>query len=250
MFRLIQISDTHLGEGVAASAPGWEAALGHIARSQAELVVHSGDIVASDPRLAGEHDVARAEFARVGVPLRAIPGNHDIGDGPPAEPTVTPELIAQFEAFYGPSRWLHDIPGWRLVGINSLLLGSGLAAEAGEWAFIEAALATSPANLALFMHKPPFILAPDEAAETRAAIPHAARRRFWSLATAARVRLIATGHRHEYRVVHRDGIGIVWCPATTFAPEQTPPLRGSGEPGLVEYVFDGDSIAHTCIRLG
>ena len=249
MFRVIQISDTHLTRGDARAIPGWNAALDHFARSAPHLVIHTGDI-ANDPTSREERAFAMAELGRIGAPLRVVAGNHDVGDTPPAPLSVTPEQLRQHEAAYGPSRWAEDIPGWRIIGINTQLLGTGLPAERNEWDFLTETLGgAGERDIAVFMHKPPFVFHPAEPQQTTAAVPIAARRRLWEQLKRARVRLVSTGHRHEYRVTHHDGIAVVWCPATALIPETTPPLAGSPLPALIDFVFAPGSVAHTYVGL-
>ena len=251
MFTLIQISDTHLRQGDPVSEPGWRAAARHIAAARPDLIVHTGDIVRAEPETVADHAFARRALDALGVDWLAVAGNHDIGDGPPSAVTITARLVDRFAAVYGAVRWARDIGTWRLLGINSMLFGSGLAEEEAEWRFLEAAVRTAEhRDLALFVHKPPFVLDPAEAPVGSMAMPHAARARFWGCIQGGPVRLIACGHRHEHRVVQHGGITMVWAPATAALPETTPPLTGSAcGSGLLEYCFAERTVVHRLVSL-
>ena len=250
--RIIQITDTHLRRGCAESAPGWQDTVDLIATRRPDLVIHTGDIVWDDPHAIDDHGFAMEALGSICVPVRAVPGNHDIGDGPPIEVGPDLALLPRFEAHYGVSHWVETLGGWRIVGINSLLLGTGTTAEADHWLWLEETLHGGAGRpIALFMHKPPFVVDPDEREDSSAAIPVAARQRFWSTIARAPVRLIACGHRHEYRTTHCDGVGIVWGPTTTaLLSERTPPLTdGHYAAGCVEYVLAGGTIIHRFLPL-
>lgn len=73
MSVLLQISDTHFGTE---QPPVVEAVVALAARERPELVVLSGDITQRARR--GQFQRARAFTHRLGAPLLAIPGNHDI----------------------------------------------------------------------------------------------------------------------------------------------------------------------------
>ena len=180
-----------------------------------------------------------------------VPGNHDIGDCAPKGSGPRSDLGAAFTALYGPSHWVRLIEDWALIGTNALLFGSGQPAEAAEWAWLETTLACHQARpIALFVHKPPFLVAPDEAEHSSAVMPAAGRSRFWSVVKRHDVRLIGCGHRHEYRCVLADGVMIVWAPTTSaLLDETTAPLPPVAHAGLVEYLFSGSSVLHRPVML-
>ena len=124
-----------------------------------DLVISTGDMVIDDPDEADTRAFARAQFDRLPCPWLVVPGNHDVGDGPPTpwqDQPVTEERVRAFIDTWGMDRFVHDIEGWRLVGINGLLLGSGLAAmETAQDQWLEQALGSAGGRrLAVFAHKP------------------------------------------------------------------------------------------------
>lgn len=251
MLKVIQISDTHLRHGDDVAEVGWRAAAEYVAAARPDLVIHTGDIVRDDPAVAADHTHARRLLDALGVAWLAVPGNHDIGDGPPGAVTLTATLIERFEAIYDAAHWTRDVGSWRLIGVNAMLFGTGLDAEEVEWRFLVDAIETAEGrDIALFMHKPPFILDPGEMQSGSMALPPSTRRRFWRTIGSPPVRLIACGHRHEHRVLQHHGLTVVWAPATAALPETTPPLTGlDGRTGLVEFGFVGRTVLHRLVPL-
>lgn len=253
MFKLIQISDTHLTAGDATSVPGWQAALRHIAAAKPDLVIHTGDIVRDSPLNRDDHAFARSELERLPAEWLAIPGNHDVGEGPPRDIAVTPELLTSFVETYGADHWERKIPGWRLMGLNTMLFDTGFPAEAEQAAWFEAKVTESAEEpIALFIHKPPFVICPDEDQLGTATIPGKARAWLWPLVERFGIRLVACGHRHEYRAIQYGGTMIVWAPTTSLLlDERTPPFgENRCRPGLIEYHFTDNAMFHSVIDLG
>jgi alkaline phosphatase D len=246
MKRVLHVSDPHHRRGDPVSEPGWKWVEALVTQHKPDLVINTGDLVRDAPDEADDH--AHAAFRQRGLRVETLclPGNHDIGDGPPTGTGPAGGLLSRFESLYGPVHWVRRLDAWSVIGINAMLLGSGQPEEADEWTWLQRALADEARRpIALFIHKPLFLAHPDEPDARSAAIPAAARARFWSLAKRAGVRLIGCGHRHEYRAVLADGILTVWAPTTsTLLEETSPPLPPVAYAGAVEYAFIGDAVSH------
>ena len=247
--RIVQISDNHLSARHGYARSNWEATVAHIGALGPELVISTGDLVIDDPDEADTRAFARARFDRLPCPWLVVPGNHDVGDGPPTPWQDQPVTAARVEAFvdtWGMDRFVHDIDGWRLVGINGLLLGSGvhhLETEQDDW--LEETLAGADGRrIALFAHKPFFITTPDEA-DTIMNVPGSARRRVLAQLDRHGVELIATGHLHDARVRHTGSAAHVWCPTSAFLlmDHEIDPFGGVPQVGLIEYDFDPDGVS-------
>lgn len=251
MKRVLHVSDPHLRRGERRSEPGWRALQAFVRADPPALVVDTGDLVFDSPEATDDHLFAAACHGELGVDVVLVPGNHDIGDCQPRADGPRDVLGAAFAALHGPSHWVRHIEDWALVGVNALLFGSGRPAEAAEWRWFEAALQGNQAHpIALFVHKPPFLVHPDEIERSSAVMPEAGRSRFWSLVKRHDVRLIGCGHRHEYRSVLADGVLIVWAPTTSaLLDETTAPLPAQAHSGLVEYLFSGGSVVHRPVIL-
>ena len=161
--RIIQISDTHLSAGKPHFADNWPPLAAWVAAQQPDLLIHTGD-VAVDGADADEDTRYAAELMRrLGVRFRAVPGNHDVGDsGHPLQP-VNGQRLARWRAHFGPDRWAEDVEGFRLIGLDAMLLGSGDPEEAAQLAWLEAVMNdTQGRRIAWFLHRPLFLDNPDE----------------------------------------------------------------------------------------
>jgi 3',5'-cyclic AMP phosphodiesterase CpdA len=251
VIRVVQISDSHHSAADSHGPEQWQRVIRLIAALEPDLVIDTGDMARDDPTEAADRRLAAASHRELGVPVLSLPGNHDIGDGPPSGIAPDAALLAAFETEHGAAHWVHDTESWRLVGVNALLFGTSHLRETAEWSWLDLALRSAGGRpTALFVHKPPFLVASDETTATSATMPASIRRRFWDLVTAHDVRLVACGHRHEYRVHLVDGIQIVWAPTTSrLLDERSAPLEPVVWPGIVEYAFIGRTVLHRPHRL-
>lgn len=254
IFRIIQLSDTHLSEQEPGALQGWRAAVRYIKEVQPDLIIHTGDIVRDDPSNIDDHRFASREMASLGLEVLSIPGNHDIGDGPPLETAIDHLLVSKFSEYYGHASWIRQIGSWCLIGVNAMLFGSGGPEEAEQWAWFADGLESASrggTQLAVFVHKPPFLVQSDEPnTASSATMPFVSRERFWRLVKSNNVKLVACGHRHEYRHLHHDSTQLVWAPTTSdLLKERSAPLAPQCFPGLVEYAFIGPTLVHRVVPL-
>src|SRR5262249_58499883 len=109
---------------------------------------------------------------------RYLPGNHDIGDNPtqttPRPPHPVNEKARQaYIAAFGDDRWRFEAAGWCFIGLNSLVMNSGLVAEAEQFDWLARELArTGGKPVALFLHKPVFPPTPHPPPLASTSIPH------------------------------------------------------------------------------
>src|SRR5215469_14425376 len=82
--RIALVSDTHLAARAAVCLDNWRVVRAWIERARPDLVVHLGDITVDGASDAVELRDAVDAFAGLDVPIRFLPGNHDIGDNPVA----------------------------------------------------------------------------------------------------------------------------------------------------------------------
>jgi 3',5'-cyclic AMP phosphodiesterase CpdA len=251
--RLIQLSDTHVSARHRMFEPNIEATAAWLRANAPELIVHTGDMAMDGAGDAADLDAAAAWHARLGAPVRAVPGNHDVGDVAAIKPeqVVNDERLAAWRNRMGPDFWAEDRGGWRLVGLDAMLLGTGHAAEERQFAWLAEVLATH-APVAVFLHKPLFIDHPDEGPRGYWTVTPGPRRRLLDLLAGARVRLIASGHLHIHRDVVIDGVRHVWGPSSAFVcgESQEPELGGSRMLGVVEHIFEGAEVTSRFIRPG
>lgn len=251
VFRIAQISDTHLSEEKPFFIENFRRIGAALRVDRPDLVLNSGDI--SLDGAAGEADLAaaRALHDALDLPIRFLPGNHDLGDSRDApahgEGAIDAVRRERYVRHFGADFWSFDVPGWRVLGINAQLLGSGLeAADEQESVIAEAAATLDARALALFLHKPLFDRDRDEPAITGRFVNPVPRRRLLALLAGTPPALVACGHVHQYRETQADGARHVWGTSTAFVlPDARQPCYGLKEVGYVEHRLHADGRAES-----
>jgi 3',5'-cyclic AMP phosphodiesterase CpdA len=250
-FRLTQISDTHLTRRHQKLTDNFHHLSEYIDATRPDLVVNTGDLAFDAPTNADDLEFSRTLHAGLPVACRYLPGNHDIGDNPtkvgpvPAQP-ATEQGRQAFLSCFGEDRWRFDAAGWCFIGLNSLIMNTGLAAEAEQFDWLASQLSGANGKpVALFLHKPLFLNTPGDPELVETAIryvPMPARSRLVEMLGAVDVRLIASGHVHQRRDFTYAHIRHVWSPSAGFIISDARQEKiGIKEVGLVEYRFQPDS---------
>jgi len=250
-FRLIQITDPHLARRLPTLTQNFHRVSEYIDARRPDLVVNSGDLAFDGPTSRDDLEFARELHAALPVACRYLPGNHDIGDNPtelgPAPPQLATEQERQnFLSVFGEDRWRFDAAGWRFIGLNSLVMNTGLASEAEQYDWLDSQLSSADGKpVALFLHKPLYLNSPEDpelAASAIRYIPMPARSRVVEMLRAADLRLVASGHVHQRRDFTYRHIRHVWAPSAGFViSDGRQEVIGIKEVGLVEYRFQPDS---------
>lgn len=211
---LVQLSDLHLRAGEEGSGPA--ARLAHAVRRVAELqprpdaVLLSGDL--ADAPSGEAYEQAHELLASLGLPLHAIPGNHDDRDllrarfGPGPAPAGTPVHFAL------------DCGALRLIGCDSTNPGhesGALGAERLAW--LERTLEQRPETPTLLaLHHPPVLTGVRSmdaialALEDRTALEAL-------LGSHPQVQAITCGHVHLTMTCAFAGRPLLVCPSTNSA---------------------------------
>lgn len=253
-YRIIQVSDTHLSATHAYFLDNFRALVDEVEARSPDLVVHSGDVSFNGPVVDPDLTFARTEMARFATPWRIIPGNHDIGEAPRhsrLDQPLTDARIASWRGHFGDNWWLEDRAGWRIIGLDTSLFGSERPEERHQRNFLQDALAERRDRPVLvFMHMPPFVDDPDDAAPTTSAIPFETREAFLATCRTGGVRAIACGHLHVYRRMAWQGIEIVWSPGTSFVhiAKWQKHFGGFARSGFVEWTLGETTATHRLIE--
>ena len=257
-FRLTQISDTHLARRLSSLTGNFHRLSEYIDTRRPDLVVNSGDLAFDAPTSPDDLEFARTLHAALPVPCRYLPGNHDIGDNPTALGPVPPQPATEqgrqaFIAAFGEDRWCFEAAGWSFIGLNSLVMNTGLLSEAEQFDWLAAQLATTGGRpVALFLHKPLFLLEPGDpelAASAIRYVPMPARSRLVEMLGSVDLRLVASGHVHQRRDFTHSWVRHVWAPSAGFViSDQRQEVIGIKEVGLVEYRFRPDSFEVRYVR--
>src|SRR6185437_5136476 len=224
-FRLTQISDTHLARRLTKLTANFEHIAEHIDATRPDLVVNSGDIGFDGPSAPEDLEFARSLHDALPVPCRYLPGNHDIGDNPTQAGAVPSQLVSErarqaYIAAFGDDRWRFDTAGWCFIGLDSLVMNSGLVSETEQFDWLAGELAnTGGRPVALFLHKPIFLNAPDDPEQALTSfryVPMPTRRRLIEMLRTVDLRLVASGHVHQRRDFTFGHTRHVWAPSTGF----------------------------------
>jgi alkaline phosphatase D len=248
-----QVSDAHLG-------PRTTVFQANMARIEAVLhadppaaLVASGDLSLDGADRDADLSFAATAFRRAAgrAPLLAIPGNHDVGSTAETMPsqTVDEARLARWDQMLGPDRFVQDLDGpggesWRLVGLNTEIMGTGLAREAEQAGFVTAALeALGRRRIALFLHKPPYLHGMDDGFDYWS-VPPAARATLVPLLSHPALRLVASGHLHLHRLVRRGDVTHAWTPPASFVcePEIQPGIPGERLAGFLRHRLHADHV--------
>ncbi len=111
--RILHLSDLHVGTREDSDVAGALATLAE--RVSPELVIASGDLT---HRGLHEEHVRAADLLRsFGLPVVAVPGNHDI---PYTFPARFTRPFAEFEQLWGTTEPVYASESWHVVGMNSV----------------------------------------------------------------------------------------------------------------------------------
>jgi hypothetical protein len=257
--RVILVSDTHLSASAPQAQANWDAVVSYVGACAPDLVIHLGDLSLDGAGDAADLRHGRAQLDRLPAAWRAVPGNHDIGDNPwPGAPVgiaVDAGRHQRWLDIVGADHWSVTAGGWVLLAINAQLLGSGLAAEATQWSWLDeqAGRHRGRQPVALITHKP--VTATET--ELAAAPPY----RFWPPPACGRLArlfgstppaLVMSGHVHQYRLLCLDGTDHLWAPTTwAVLPDHVQPVLGAKRCGIVSLTLtNGKPVEHELIEPG
>lgn len=250
-YTIVQVSDTHLSETHAYFVDNWAAFTVEMKSARPDLIINSGDFSFNGPDKPDDLRFCHDAITDLGIPYVAIPGNHDVGepgDNPRLKQPVNDTRLGIWNDYFGPDHFVQDIEEWRLVGINSEILGSGLPAEAEQWTFLEESFAQADGRaLGLFIHKPLFEKTPDEPASKWSILPEP-RAQLLEVIERHGVRFVGSGHLHRYRHITHGGVDLVWCPTTAFITPSTKNDDCIRRVGYLKWTFTGDQFIHEMIE--
>lgn len=241
-FRFAQISDTHLSRERPFFTANFLRVAEHLRASRPDLVVNTGDLALDGPEREDDLAEARRLHDAMGLSVRYIPGNHDVGEcqEAPAHPQMLPitdERRGRYLRHFGDDFWTLDAPGWRLVALNAQLLGSDLADAAAQIAFLrDAAAGSGGRRIALIVHKPLFHASAEETAVTGRFVNPEPRKQLLDIFAGQAPALVCSGHVHQYLSNRVQGAHHVWGPSTAFVlPDAQQPRYGLKHVGYVAH---------------
>lgn len=252
--HIVQVSDPHLSQSHGYFQDNWDAFIDCMRLQKPDFIFVTGDMCLNGPKNPDDLAYARRQLDRLPAPWRAIPGNHDIGDVPPDprnKGPITARRRARYRRHFGDDFWVEDLAGWRFIGLNAQLMDSGIAGETPQTAMLERALESAGTRaIALFIHKPLFLRAPNETGRSLQALWSKSRRRLLTLCERYGILLVASGHRHCYHRTRHGKTALVWAPATSFIDtnKKNDGLRLIRRTGYLRYKFDTRRFTHELVE--
>lgn len=215
--RIIQITDTHLSPSKPHFNANWSPLAQWVTDQNPDLVIHTGDLAVDGADIEDDLAFSAKLLNEISAPVLSLPGNHDIGHMPGSAQPVNATRIDRWREMVGPDRWTYDSKHWRLIGLNSLILGADSPEEEEQFDWLEVALADAEARrIAVFAHKPLFVDTADEGETGYWSIRPAPRQKLLDLFAEYDVALHASGHLHRgWQGMHND-TSLVWAPASSF----------------------------------
>jgi 3',5'-cyclic AMP phosphodiesterase CpdA len=228
--RIIQISDTHLSPGKVHFADNWAPLARWIAEQRPDLVIHTGDVTVDGAEVEEDLRYCSELMHGLGVRFRAVPGNHDVGDAGHRSQPVSDERLQRWRTYFGPDRWVEDIEDWRLIGLDTLLIGSGEREEGVQADWLDGAMNNAgDRHIAWFLHRPLFLDSPSEGDTGYWSIKPQPRAQLLDLIKRCSVALVASGHLHRAHDFQHNGTRYIWAPSTAFLVGpgmKAPPMPG------------------------
>lgn len=241
--RIALIADTHLSVRSPECVANWHAARRAVERLGADLTVHLGDITLDGQTHGDELAFAARLMQHWPTEVRCVPGNHDLGDGS-GEVPLDERLLRAYATAFGPDRWALRAGTWKLLGLNAQLLGTGTIQELAMWEWIakQAEPSAEHQHTAVFLHRP--VLRPRAGEHTRKGryVARDATERLLAGPLQATLRLVVSGHTHQFLDSTVDGVRHLWVPSTAFIiPDDMQPRVGEKlvGVGLLELRDDG-----------
>lgn len=251
---ILQISDIHLGRIAEHDAARGQVVRRAIANVRPDLVVVSGDVCENPIGSPEEVEAAKGWLDALGADYIVAPGNHDIGNKVTVSKHVlTRGLFEHWAKHFGRGWSRRDLDGWAVLTLNSQLTSSGWPEEDEQLNWLEAQLDAAD-RAAVFMHMPLDLepAGPDTSNYLYWPVDPAPRARLLPLLSQPKVRVLATGHLHNYAHLPDAIPPRVWCPSVTFQVDIAGVSDTFADPdvlGVLRHDLDGDEARHEYIPL-
>jgi len=245
--RIVVISDIHLALRASSLLENWRVVARWIAEAHPDLVVRLGDISLDGASNPAELREAANILADLGVPIRFLPGNHDIGDNPIAPDVPTEHLLdlarlEEYRVLFGLDRWSLNAGAWRMIGLDAQLFGTATAEEKAQFDWLGNELRSGAGPLGLMLHKPLFRNGPEDREPHVRYVTEAPRRRLLAMLGCHELRFVLSGHAHQSRRLLRDGVEHRWAPSTAFClPDGMQERIGDKEVGILTLTLSGNN---------
>lgn len=218
--KIAVLSDPHIGSTNPIFVPNWEKVVVHVnARRDINLAIILGDLTLFGSEQAEDLLFGRRALDALNLPWLAVPGNHDVGDiSRSSHQPSNSERLSLWTAQYGAGHWHDDrLPGWRLIGLNSQIIGTDLAEEVAQWEALTDALATCGSRKpVLFTHMPLFLNDWEERDRSAWALMTEGRNRLRRLIREHGICAVVSGHMHRTVQFDTPETRMIWCATSSF----------------------------------
>lgn len=235
-FKFVQITDTHVDTTRPDYNARYEEAIKQINALSPAFVIHTGDAL--------EHFTAdnAALFKEISKSLKpklySIPGNHDVGHKKSLDGAITEERRDAWMKAMGYDRVSFEHEGCVFIGLNSSLLGSGLAAEKTQMDWLKSELGKAAGKrIFVFQHFPIFDISPHEKSGGYFNTDEPARSELLALLKKHNVEAVLSGHMHRFHEAYMDGVCHLTTPALSFSCSPDKGLTGYRVFSVVDGAF-------------
>ncbi|UVK51938.1 metallophosphoesterase [Mesorhizobium sp. AR02] len=252
--KIVQITDTHFSPTKPHFNGNWAPLAAWIEQSGADLVIHTGDLSVDGADRDDDIAFCMELMREVSVPMLLVPGNHDVGHLPGSLQPVNAGRLARWRRLVGPDYWIEDSGSWRLIGLDSLLMGFDDAEDEAQFEWLRTMLESRGGRrVALFAHKPLFVDQPGEGDTGYWSVRPAQRQRLYDLIAAHDVALFASGHLHRAWQGKYENTSLVWGPSAAFVVgDMEREMPGERLLGAVIHQFGhqfGDTVASEIVAI-
>jgi len=252
--KIVQITDTHFSPTKPHFNGNWEPLASWIEQSGADLVVHTGDLSVDGADKDDDIAFCMNLMREISTPMLLVPGNHDVGHLPGSPQPVNAGRLERWRRLVGPDYWMEDAGNWRLIGLDSLLMGFDDAEDEAQFDWLRSVLESRGGRrVALFAHKPLFVDAPGEGDTGYWSVRPAQRQRLYDLIAAHDVALFASGHLHRAWQGRYENTSLVWGPSAAFVVgDMERDMPGERLLGAVIHQFGhqfGDTVASEIVAI-
>lgn len=231
--RIALMSDLHVSRGTNETQPfhrgRLDRAIAAVNAANVDLVLLAGDLTENGTRR--EFSDLRKALSSLKAPVWFVPGNHDLGGklmpGKTNKNEVSRQRVRNFERALGPTWFVREHAGVRVVGVNGSILGSGFPEEGAMWAGLSNALSAAASTPTLMLiHYPPFTEKPDEPGGVYWNVEPGPRKRLLGLVQTGKVGAVLSGHLHREILRREDGRLYVTTPPVAFGLPSDRQYRG------------------------
>lgn len=248
--KIAVIADPHIGVQKNNFVPNWQAAVAYVNSLDVDFSVVLGDLTLDGANRDEDCIFARQALDDLHRSVLILPGNHDVGDvSRESWQPANAERLKRWRRHFGDDHWICDtIPGWRLIGIDSQILATGLPEEEAQWDFMTTAFEEAAGRVpVLFTHMPLFLESWDEPDRPYWAVLGAARQRLQALMDRSATLAVVSAHIHRTLNFRAPGEpSRIWTAASSFLSrdESMPSQPGKASLGVSVLDFsDGNEIA-------